>query len=1063
MARNTLSPAVHTTTNATIYNTANLHAPVLEPQLARPLSSHYLLLQSSRTGNTNCICSPQGRLNTTPLLNPNNFHYQQHHLNNAHRKIHSQNVNGVRSRLPELIADVLANDAGVYMLCETNLDETINSSDVFPPNFNVYRCDRSKETEAKQSKVKKHGGGVLIAVTTSIKSQLLGTGEHHGAEQIWVKIQSENKNIFLVEIYIRPDSPLEVYEANMNALREVSAKMKPEDILIASGDFNLPQLDWITDDVDNPETVIAINASHDKEFVILDTCHELGLFQIIKHSNLNNKMLDLIWTNCTETITCEVTDHHLLKHESHHPAFELTIHGIVPKTNKKTVEFLDFANADYEMINSSFNEIDWNNILHGAELCGDIEKFYEVVNSIIATKVDSKIKKITSHPRWFDKTLISMKNKVNKLHRIWKSTRMTNDKIKYTTQRSEYKKYARLAYRNYKLEMEQLIDDDPMKFFEFVKTCRNTHDDLPGEMEYNGKRIDTQLDIANSFASHFATAYIQPNSKTANVYNYDEPLLRNLCANFPTIDINEDLVLEKINKLPNNMVSGPDGIPNIFIKKCAHTLLKPITHILRESLKTGFVPDIWKKSYVRPVHKSGIRSKIENYRGVALQCIIPKLLDSIIASHLNFHMKSIIDDSQHGFVKGKSTITNLAEFTSRVIEKRIQTDAIYLDIAKAFDSVNVELLIQKLNVMGLNEQLLKWIESYLHDRQQIVKLDETISKPIEVTSGTGQGYPIGPTLFLLFIIDLPRHIKNSIVQSFADDTRLWKHIECYNDCMALQADLDNLVKYFDRNQLKLNVSKTKFISYHRGELNFDFTYSILGVHIDRVSVIKDLGIILDEKLNFHTHIEYITAKAKSRLAWIKRFGREFEDPWTIKRLFSAFILPIVEYGSPIWNPYTAEKINRLESIQKQFLLFALRRMNWPRNRRQQRDFRLPSYKKRLLLLQMNSLEERRKIAQISFVHNIIRGDVSSKYIIGKINMRILSHNVRNREFLQLPIRRHNYTIFEPINSMLSTYNQFYNLKVPNCNTYLIDFNINSDTVKMRMSEYFKSYLNFASN
>ena len=177
-------------------------------------------------------------------------------------------------------------------------------------------------------------------------------------------------------------------------------------------------------------------------------------------------------------------------------------------------------------------------------------------------------------------------------------------------------------------------------------------------------------------------------------------------------------------------------------------------------------------------------------------------------------MKNIIDESQHGFVTGKSTTTNLVEFTSRAIlgmESQIQTDAIYLDIAKAFDSVNIDLLIHKLTIMGLNQQLLRWIESYLHDRQQIVKLNNDMSSPIEVTSGTGQGYPIGATLFLLFIIDLPKQIGNSILQSFADDTRLCKHIKRYNDCLELQDDLNKLVAYFKRNYLKLNVSKTKFI------------------------------------------------------------------------------------------------------------------------------------------------------------------------------------------------------------------------------------------------------------
>src|SRR3978361_2400683 len=142
-------------------------------------------------------------------------------------------------------------------------------------------------------------------------------------------------------------------------------------------------------------------------------------------------------------------------------------------------------------------------------------------------------------------------------------------------------------------------------------------------------------------------------------------------------------------------------------------------------------------------------------------------------------------------------------------------------------------------------------------------------------------------------------------------------------------------------------------------------------------------------MNFHAHIEYIHAKAKSRLAWIKHFGKEFEDPWTIKTLFSTFVLPIVEYASPIWNPQTKERITRIESIQKQFLLFALRKMKWPHR------FIRPRYEHRLLFFQMITLEERRRIAQVAFVHKIIRREVSSQYIFDKIKLKRPHYNTQD--------------------------------------------------------------------
>lgn len=286
---------------------------------------------------------------------------------------------------------------------------------------------------------------------------------------------------------------------------------------------------------------------------------------------------------------------------------------------------------------------------------------------------------------------------------------------------------------------------------------------------------------------------------------------------------------------------------------------------------------------------------------------------------------------------------------------------LYIDLAKAFDSVNVDLLIKKLKFMGLNNQLVDWIESYLDNRKQIVKVGNIKSNAIEVLSGTGQGYPIAASLFLMFIIDLPLHKGNSSILTFADDARLTHHITSINDCKMLQNDLINITEYFKANQLKLNIKKTKMIRFHRSGKIIDYEYNIDGIIIEKVNQIRDLGVILDERLNFKAHIDFIINKAKSRLAWLKRFSREFLDPWTIKKLFFTFVIPILEYGSQIWNTYYIDQTKRIESVQKQFLLYALRRFNWPDN------CHIPKYEHRLLLLQMSTLEDRRKIAQSIFI------------------------------------------------------------------------------------------------
>lgn len=610
--------------------------------------------------------------------------------------------------------------------------------------------------------------------------------------------------------------------------------------------------------------------------------------------------------------------------------------------------------------------------------------------------------------------------------------------------------------------MEEWISSDPTKFFDHVSFLNKSHQDLPNEMEFESVKVNKRSDIANSFAKFFATAYTQPNADAIKQFDDGNEYIdkiRNLCDHIPKITITEELVAQKIRELPNNLVAGPDGIPNLFIKNCMDSLVKPITLLLKTSLETAQVPAEWKKSYLRPIFKSGPKHMINNYRGVALQSIIAKILDSIVTDHLNFHMKSIIDESQHGFVKGKSTVTNLLEFTSSTLnhmDSNTQTDAIYLDVAKAFDSVNIELLLHKLSIMGLNNQILDWIREYLRERQQIVKLDNEKSSPIDVTSGTGQGYPIGPTLFLLMVIELPHCVLNSMVSSFADDVRLWMHVTNQDDCVTLQEDLNRITQFYQRNQLKLNVKKTKMMRFHRFGGILDFNYKIGDEVIARTNQIKDLGILLDESLNFKSHIELITGKARSRLAWIKRFAYEFVDPWTIKKLFFTFVLPILEYGSQVWNPHYRQEQIRIESVQKQFLIYALRKWPWTRDH----SFVLPRYENRLLLLQMLTLEERRKLAQIVFVLKVIFGFITSNFILSKIRFRVPNHFTRNYRFLEIPIEILNYRSFEPIRYMLSSFNDLANVSMPNSATFLIDFNMSIRALKLRVEDFWKSNRNF---
>lgn len=211
------------------------------------------------------------------------------------------------------------------------------------------------------------------------------------------------------------------------------------------------------------------------------------------------------------------------------------------------------------------------------------------------------------------------------------------------------------------------------------------------------------------------------------------------------------------------------------------------------------------------------------------------------------------------------------------------------------------------------------------------------------------------------------------------------------------------------------------------------------ITVEKVSSIKDLGIILDEKLTFKCHLNYILGKAKSTLAWFKRYSYEFDDPWVIKRLYETFVVPIIEYASVIWSPKYMNDTIRIESVQKQFLIFALRKLGW------NDGFRLPSYKNRLLFFHMNTLEERRFINQIIFIISLIYGKISSSELLNMLNFRIPNSITRNNNLLNTYIAKYDH----PFENMKKKFNEYANL---------FDFNQSIHLIKTNLKNHFKQIL-----
>lgn len=962
-------------------------------------------------------------------------------------------MNGLLTKLTEFYAQVNAADFDIYMLTETHLNDSVFSCNVFPPNdFDIYRCDRSKNSSSKE-----RGGGVLISVKKKLKSELILNGEQDGCEQIWIKIKNKNKLILMGCLYIPPASSCAIYDINLSLVKQICDcnSADKNTTVVLYGDFNLPTLKWIQSDI-YENTLIPINVTNQTEETTIDSCNEIGLFQMNSILNDNDHILDLFWINEPDICVVQFCENNVLYNETHHKALSIEMDIPCDVENNATQHYyLDFVNADYDKINFEINSIDWNLILNSNCSFDDkIDKFYSIINKIINENVHKKKMKISNHPCWYDRVAINLKNRINRMHKKYKKSNNQDMYIEYIKLKKEFSDHIKVLYSDYKINIQQLISDDPQQFFKHVNLSRKYKDNLPSSMTFESQVANNPNNIAELFKLFFQSVYT--NSDDCSINKFDDHyeatnkinVLKNVCQHVPNLSFDESDILKSISELPDNMVMGPDNIPNRFVKNSIQSIAKPIFAILHESYRSGKVPQIWKQSYIRPIYKNGKKSQIENYRGVAIQCVIPKMLDSILTKHLNRYTKNIITHHQHGFVNGKSTVTNLIEYTYNIMNDMLthkQIEAIYLDLCKAFDSVNVKLLMHKLKIMGLSQSIINWITEYFNSRQQLVRIGSDVtSSPISVTSGVGQGSPISSTLFNLFLFDLPFFIENASISLYADDAKLFMPIICTNDCILLQNELNTVNEYFKINCMKLNERKTKAITFHRCALPIRFDYFLNSSIIERVNVIKDLGVLLDSKLIFKYHINFIVSKAKSILAWIKRYSYEFNDPWIIKTLFETFVLPILEYASHIWYPTNKCDIIRIESIQKQFLLYALRKFHWADR------FKLPSYKNRLLFFHMNTLEDRRKIYQIAFIFSLINGIISSPSLLANLNINVPQRTTRNYTLLKCKFNKYE----SPFTLMKKQFNETFLIKNDR-DEFIFDFNQSIQGLKQKLKNYFE--------
>ncbi|KAG7305644.1 hypothetical protein JYU34_009744 [Plutella xylostella] len=751
------------------------------------------------------------------------------------------------------------------------------SSEVLDDRFVIYRRDRCFNSTSKVD-----GGGVLIGVRKHLESYRRLSLESLG-EDLWVTIpyrcNNVQNNLNICAVYIpSPCSPLKLdnqLNGLTNALNTIICDDKQDTLIV--GDFNLGDIVWTHSNRGGRLKPSELSPQNNYYRLLYDFIALHGIHQYNLVYNRDKKILDLVLSSIDNTKVTEAEP--LSKVDTYHPPLliELEI-GTLSFLKKLDVPRYDFRKANYTLLNIDLNAVNWKNAIgHDEDVNVMLDKFYAILNNLIDKHVPKKKKLNHKYPVWYNCNLKKLIKEKYKLHARYKKHKNPLDYLYYSELRILCHKNIKICYNIYLKSIEDSICSHNIKaFWSFLKNKRKTIEAIPSTMYLNKDKLSSPQAICNGFAEYFASVYADDDNG-----NFDPiPPTYLACDYLSTIEITPQNIERAIFKLDINQGPGPDGLPAIFIKKTVKALVLPLYMIFVKSIDTAIFPDKWKLANVIPIPKGGNATDIEDYRPISLLSIMERVFEAVVSPTFTQMLDPIININQHGFLKNKSTNTNLACYISDLqeyIDQGLQVDAIYTDISKAFDRVNHKILLNKLSCIGVHGKLLKWFNSYLTNRSQKVVVAGYESSPFAAPSGVPQGSNLGPKLFLVFINDLADIIQSSHYSFFADDLKLYRPIRSSSDVILLQKDLSRVLQWSIVNKLPLNTKKCKYISFTKKKSPILASYGLDGKTLDKVTEIKDLGVTIDDRLTFNVHTNNIVKKSLAMLGFIWRNCREFRN------------------------------------------------------------------------------------------------------------------------------------------------------------------------------------------
>ena len=492
------------------------------------------------------------------------------------------------------------------------------------------------------------------------------------------------------------------------------------------------------------------------------------------------------------------------------------------------------------------------------------------------------------------------------------------DYMAYNEIQREIKREVKKAKRKLEKDLAKKAKKNPKKFYAYLKSKTSNRVGVGPLMGAEGLVSDDK-EMAGILNAQYTSVFT-----SEDLTNMPEPeVLFTGDGRLTDMRFGVEEVKKKLRDIKANGAPGPDKVWSKVLHSMADILAGPLAIIFNKLMEEGSVPCIWGMANVCPIFKKGSKGDPANYRPVSLTCVVGKVMESMIRDKIVEHLErnSLIRPSQHGFMAGRSTTTNLLvymEALTKLLDQGHAVDVLYLDFAKAFDKVPHMRLLEKCRGLGLDGKMLEWIRVWLEGRKQRVVLNGEASEWADVLSGVPQGSVLGPTLFLIFINDIDKAVEvtSSVLLKFADDTKVGRVVESEEQREELQSTINRLVGWSVEWQMLFNSKKCHIL--HLGPRNAKYEYTMEGRVLEGVESEKDVGVIVHQSLKPTMQCAKAAGRANAILGQLSR-AVCYRDKDTFLKLYKVYVRPHLEYAVASWSPWTVGDREVLEKVQRRAL------------------------------------------------------------------------------------------------------------------------------------------------